>query len=111
MKQATAESPRLVFGAMLAYYRSHAGMSPEQLGARVFLSGSQIRKIEAGTRTPTEELARACEGIAELGCNGALTELYDILSEHLKSRVTRAGSPAGRTRKPRHAGSARSSRW
>jgi hypothetical protein len=62
-------------------------MSPEQLGARVFLSGSQIRKIEAGTRTPTEELARSCEGIAELGCNGALTELYDILSEHLKSRA------------------------
>jgi transcriptional regulator with XRE-family HTH domain len=87
MKQATAESPRLVFGAMLAYYRSHAGMSPEQLGARVFLSGSQIRKIEAGTRTPTEELAQACEEIAELGCNGALTELYGILSEHLKSRA------------------------
>jgi len=87
MKQATAESPRRVFGAMLAYYRSHAGMSPEQLGARVFLSGSQIRKIEAGERTPTEDLAKACEGIPELGCNGALTELYGILSEHLKRRA------------------------
>jgi len=87
MKQAVAESPRRVFGAMLAYYRSHAGMSPEQLGARVFLSGSQIRKIEAGERTPTEDLARACEGIPELGCNGALTELYEILSEHLKRRA------------------------
>jgi transcriptional regulator with XRE-family HTH domain len=72
---------------MLAYYRTHAGMTPEQLGARVFLSGSLIRKIEAGTRTPTEELARACEKIPELGCNGALTELYDILSDRLKRRA------------------------
>jgi len=87
MKSTAAESPLKVFGAMLSYYRSHAGMTPEQLGARVFLSGSQIRKIEAGTRTPSEDLAKACEGIPELGCNGALTELYEILSEKLKRRA------------------------
>jgi transcriptional regulator with XRE-family HTH domain len=57
MKQSAAESPQRVFGAMLAYYRTRAGMTPEQLGARVFVSGSQIRKVEAGTRTPTEDLA------------------------------------------------------
>jgi ribosome-binding protein aMBF1 (putative translation factor) len=57
MKQSAVESPQRVFGAMLAYYRTRAGMTPEQLGARVFVSGSQIRKIEAGTRTPTEDLA------------------------------------------------------
>jgi len=62
-------------------------MTPEQLGARVFLSGSQIRKVEAGTRTPTEDLAKACEGIRELDCNGALTELYEILGEKLKRRA------------------------
>jgi len=50
MKQSAAESPLRVFGAMLAYYRTRAGLTPEQLGAQVFLSGSQIRKIEAGTR-------------------------------------------------------------
>jgi transcriptional regulator with XRE-family HTH domain len=87
VKQSAAESPLRVFGAMLAYYRTHAGMTPEQLGARVFLSGSQIRKVEAGTRTPTEELAKACEGIHELGCNGALTELYEILGEKLRRRA------------------------
>ena len=87
MKQSAAESPLRVFGAMLAYYRTHAGMTPEQLGARVFLSGSQIRKVEAGTRTPTEDLAKACEGIRELDCNGALTELYEILGEKLKRRA------------------------
>ncbi len=72
---------------MLAYYRTRAGMTPEQLGARVFVSGSQIRKVEAGTRTPTEDLAKACEGVGELGCNGALTELYEILGEKLKGRA------------------------
>jgi transcriptional regulator with XRE-family HTH domain len=87
VKQSAAESPLRVFGAMLAYYRTRAGLTPEQLGARVFVSGSQIRKVEAGTRTPTEDLVKACEAIGELGCNGALTELYDILGEKLKRRA------------------------
>jgi hypothetical protein len=56
-----AQNPRRVFGAMLAYYRTRAGMTPEQLGAKVYLSGSQIRKVEAGSRSATEDLARACE--------------------------------------------------
>ena len=85
--QAAGENPLKVFGAMLAYYRNRIGMTPEQLGARVYLSGSQIRKVEAGTRTPSEDLAKACEAIPELGCNGALTELYEILSVHLKRRA------------------------
>jgi transcriptional regulator with XRE-family HTH domain len=85
--QTAGENPLKVFGAMLAYYRNRVGLTPEQLGARVYLSGSQIRKVEAGTRTPTEDLAKACEAIPELGCNGALTELYGILSEHLKRRA------------------------
>src|ERR1700721_4901756 len=85
--QAAGENPLKVFGAMLAYYRNRIGMTPEQLGARVYVSGSQIRKVEAGTRTPSEDLAKACEAIPELGCNGALAELYEILSVHLKSRA------------------------
>jgi transcriptional regulator with XRE-family HTH domain len=85
--QAAGENPLKVFGAMLAYYRNRIGMTPEQLGARVYVSGSQIRKVEAGTRTPSEDLAKACEAIPELGCNGALTELYEILSVHLRRRA------------------------
>ena len=85
--QAAGENPLKVFGAMLAYYRNRIGMTPEQLGARVYLSGSQIRKVEAGNRTPSQDLAKACEAIPELGCNGALTELYEILSVHLKRRA------------------------
>ena len=87
MKSGTGESPTKVFGAMLAYYRASAGLTPEQLGAKIFVSGSQIRKVEAGTRTPSEDLVKACETLPELGCNGALTALYEILSEHLKNRA------------------------
>ncbi|MGA2829215.1 MAG: helix-turn-helix transcriptional regulator [Streptosporangiaceae bacterium] len=83
----TAESPLRVFGAMLRHYRTAAGMTPEELGARVFLSGSQIRKVEDGTRTPTEALAEACEGVPELNCNGAITVLREILKDHLRRRV------------------------
>jgi transcriptional regulator with XRE-family HTH domain len=87
MKQSAADSPLRVFGAMLAYYRTRAGLTPEQLGARVFASGSQIRKVEAGTRAPAEDLVKACEALGELGCGGALTELYEILGEKLKRRA------------------------
>jgi len=86
MRQSAAESPLRVFGAMLAYYRARAGMTPEQLGERIYLSGSQIRKVEAGTRTPTEDLAKACESLPELGCNGALTELPPLVKYLTDSR-------------------------
>jgi hypothetical protein len=37
---ATAESPLHVFGAMLRHYRTAAGLTPEELGARIYLSAS-----------------------------------------------------------------------
>lgn len=86
-REATAESPLRVFGAMLRHYRTAAGLTPEELGARVYLSGSQIRKVEEGTRTPTEALAEACEAIPELNCHGALTTLREILKDHLRQRA------------------------
>ncbi|HEU5389745.1 MAG TPA: Scr1 family TA system antitoxin-like transcriptional regulator [Streptosporangiaceae bacterium] len=84
MNEMTAESPIKVFGAMLAHYRVKAGMSPEQLAARVYLSASLIRKVEAGTRTPTEELAKSCDDA--LNCDGALMELFDRLSPAFRER-------------------------
>ena len=86
MNQSAGQSPQRLLGKMLSYYRNRAGLTPEQLGSRVYLSGSQIRKVESGTRTLTPELAKACEHIAELGCNGALTELLGLLSDQLKRR-------------------------
>jgi transcriptional regulator with XRE-family HTH domain len=59
-------------------------MTPEQLAARVYLSASLIRKVEAGTRTPTEELAKACDDA--LGCDGALMELFERLAPAFRER-------------------------
>jgi transcriptional regulator with XRE-family HTH domain len=86
-RDATAESPLRVFGAMLRHYRTAAGLTPEELGARIYLSASQIRKVEEGTRTPTEALTQACEAVPELNCNGALTTLREILKDHLRHRA------------------------
>lgn len=82
----SAASPRSVFGAMLRYYREKAGMTQEQLSARVYLSADMIGKIENGQRTPTEQFTAACDELPELGTGGALGELRDQLQDHLKSK-------------------------
>jgi hypothetical protein len=60
-------------------------MSPEQLGPKVYLSGSMIRKVESGDRTPTEDLVIALEDVPELGSDGALRALYETLGDGLKN--------------------------
>jgi transcriptional regulator with XRE-family HTH domain len=72
---------------MLRHYRTAAGLTPEELGARIYLSASQIRKVEDGTRTPTEALTQACESLPELNTHGALTTLREILKDHLRHRA------------------------
>ena len=84
MNHDAAESPPKVFGGMLAHYRTRAGLTPEALSTRIYVSASLIRKVEAGTRTPTEELAKACDDT--LGCGGALVELYTRLSPAFRDR-------------------------
>lgn len=80
-------SPRRVLGAMLRYYRTRAGMSQEQLGARVYLSSDMIGKVEQGQRTASEQFVESCEAITELGANGALRELRDQLKDVLQQRA------------------------
>jgi hypothetical protein len=87
MRQAVAASPLKVFGGMLAFFREKAGLTPEQLGERAYLSGSSIRKIEAGTRSPSDKLVATCEAMPEMGCHGALLNLYDLLQAYLKTGV------------------------
>jgi transcriptional regulator with XRE-family HTH domain len=82
----TAASPLRVFGAMLRFYRSRAGMSLDQLGRLVYMSGDMIGKIEAGHRTPSEQLVEALEALPDLATGGALAELRDTLRDHLKQR-------------------------
>jgi transcriptional regulator with XRE-family HTH domain len=82
-----AASPLRVFGAMLRRYRVKAGMSLEQLGARVYLSDDMVGKIENGQRVPTEQFAAACDAVPELNTGGALGELRELLKDHLKQRA------------------------
>lgn len=83
----SAVSPLRVFGATLRHYRTRAGMSQEQLGGRLYCSDDLIGKIENGQRAPTEQFTAACEAIAELRTDGALTELRELLKDYLKERA------------------------
>lgn len=84
-------TPSKAFGAMIAFYRLRAGLTPEQLGPKVFLSGSMIRKVEAGTRIATEDLVKALEAIPELETNGALLALYDKLGDQIRNGLAYPG--------------------
>jgi hypothetical protein len=87
MKQVDGNSPLKVFGQMLTFFRSKASLTVDQLGALVYLSPSQLRKVEGGTRAPTDDLVTRCEAIPEMQCNGALRELYDSMVDYLKVGV------------------------
>ena len=70
---------------MVRCCRTRAGMSQDQLGGRVYLTGDMVGKIENGQRTASDQFVQACEAITELGTNGALRELREQLKTSLKS--------------------------
>jgi len=82
-----AASPLRVFGAMLRYYRTKAGLAQADLGARVHFSDDLISKIEMGQRTPSQEFTASCDAVPELDTGGALTELRGQLGDALKQRA------------------------
>jgi transcriptional regulator with XRE-family HTH domain len=82
---AAAASPRHLFGAMVRYYRTQAGLSRDQLGARVYLTGDMVGRIETGQRTPSGQFIDACEAVPELNTFGALRALREQLKDQLKS--------------------------
>jgi transcriptional regulator with XRE-family HTH domain len=82
-----AGSPLRVFGAELRHYRMCAGLSQEQLGARLYCSADLVGKVENGHRAPTPEFTAACDAVTELDTRGALGRLREHLHDHLKYRV------------------------
>ncbi|WP_033281221.1 helix-turn-helix domain-containing protein [Streptomyces sp. NRRL F-525] len=66
-----SSSPRALLGAELRHAREKAGLSQDELGQRLFVSGSFIGQLEAGTRRMVPEYARMLD--LELGTGDFFT--------------------------------------
>ncbi|MFI7297412.1 Scr1 family TA system antitoxin-like transcriptional regulator [Streptomyces sp. NPDC050121] len=62
-----SSSPRALLGAELRHVRERKGLSQEQLGQRLFVSGSFIGQLEAGTRRLQPEYAAMLDEVLETG--------------------------------------------
>ncbi|RKT06049.1 helix-turn-helix protein [Streptomyces sp. 3211.6] len=66
-KNLDPSSPRALLGAELRVARERAAMSQAGLGEKLFVSGSYVGQMEAGTRRITLELANAIDEILRTG--------------------------------------------
>ncbi|WP_030249617.1 helix-turn-helix domain-containing protein [Streptomyces violens] len=91
-------SPLDYFGAELRRLREEAGLTLEQLGKLVYLTGSMIGQIETAAKMPKDEhIPRLDE---TLGAKGALVRLWDLVRRsklpYKHRRVTELQSSARR---------------
>jgi transcriptional regulator with XRE-family HTH domain len=77
-----SSSPRALLGAELRHAREKAGLSQEEVGQRLFVSGSFIGQLENGTRRMQPEYARLLddalrtEGFFQRNCGAAAKSKY-----------------------------------
>jgi transcriptional regulator with XRE-family HTH domain len=72
-----SSSPLALFGSELRRYREMAGLSQEQLGAKIQFSRSLVGDVERGEKRPDRAFAVACDGAMDT--LDALTHLWDGL--------------------------------
>lgn len=63
-----------MFGELLRHYRESAGLTQEALARLIPCDRSQVARVEAAKRVPTDTFARACDEI--LGTGGVLLRLW-----------------------------------
>ncbi|MES5821685.1 helix-turn-helix transcriptional regulator [Streptomyces sp. RG80] len=77
-----SSSPRALLGAELRHAREKAGLSQDELGQRLFVSGTFIGQLEAGTRRMQPDYARllddvlGTEGFFQRNCTAAAKSKY-----------------------------------
>ncbi|MCD9878197.1 helix-turn-helix domain-containing protein [Streptomyces guryensis] len=62
-----SSSPRALLGAELRHAREKAGLSQDELGARLFVSGSFVGQLESATRRMLPEIARLLDEALDTG--------------------------------------------
>lgn len=66
-----SQSTRALYGAELRHRRERAGMTQEELGAAMFISGAYVGMLEVGVRRMQPEFARMADEV--LGTDGFFT--------------------------------------
>lgn len=64
----------VLFGEVLRHFREAALMTQEVLAREIPCDRSQVAKIEAGTRVPSEQFAKRCDEVLDTG--GVLTRMW-----------------------------------
>ncbi|MFD3941665.1 Scr1 family TA system antitoxin-like transcriptional regulator [Streptomyces sp. NPDC058579] len=63
-----------VFGELLRHYREAAGLTQDRLARLIHCDRSQVARVEAAKRVPTDTFAKACD--EALGTGGVLPRLW-----------------------------------
>ncbi|WP_369390109.1 helix-turn-helix domain-containing protein [Streptomyces sp. CG1] len=99
-----SSSPRALLGAELRHARERTGWSQEELGRRLFVSGSFIGQLESGTRRMRPEFAVMLDDVLETGgffkrnCKAAARPKYqehfeDVVESEAQATMIRHYAP------------------